>query len=160
MDKSRIDILVELLHVCWQTTQPMREEVMCKITYGDKESWWLGMELAAQRSPLELDDRCGVAKGRHKAGYELHDQGRGQEPIDTLQRSIDLARRVDLSDTQIFLQYILCTGLNYKPALFNLGLSEVFYAVVSTIFDSEVINLHTRALRESRRRVRTVDHVH
>ncbi|KAK1143929.1 hypothetical protein N8T08_005838 [Aspergillus melleus] len=45
MDKSRIDVLVGLLHVCWQNTHAVREEVTYQITYGDKESWWMGMEL-------------------------------------------------------------------------------------------------------------------
>lgn len=46
VDKSRIDVLVGLLHVCWQNTHAVREEVTYRITHGDKESWWMGMELA------------------------------------------------------------------------------------------------------------------
>ncbi|PLB43759.1 hypothetical protein P170DRAFT_450932 [Aspergillus steynii IBT 23096] len=46
MDKSRVDVLVGLLHVCWQNTHAVREEVTYRITHGDKESWWMGMELA------------------------------------------------------------------------------------------------------------------
>lgn len=38
LDKSRLDILTGLLHICWQNTYAVREEVTYKITYGDKES--------------------------------------------------------------------------------------------------------------------------
>ncbi|KAJ5769066.1 mannosyltransferase -domain-containing protein [Penicillium odoratum] len=46
LDKSRLDILVGLLHVAWQNSYSVREEVTYKMTYGDKESWWLGLELS------------------------------------------------------------------------------------------------------------------
>ncbi len=46
MDKSRIPLLMGLLHVCWQNRVPIREEVTYKMTYGDKETWWFGLELS------------------------------------------------------------------------------------------------------------------
>lgn len=49
LDKNQIDVLIGLLHVCWQNTHAVREEVTYKITYGDKETWWMGMELAGAR---------------------------------------------------------------------------------------------------------------
>ena len=46
LDKSRHDTFMGLLHICWQNSYEVREETTYKITYGDKESWWLGLELA------------------------------------------------------------------------------------------------------------------
>ncbi|PYH43036.1 uncharacterized protein BP01DRAFT_359001 [Aspergillus saccharolyticus JOP 1030-1] len=46
LNKGRAEILVGLLHVCWQNSYEVREETTYKITYGDKESWWFGLELA------------------------------------------------------------------------------------------------------------------
>lgn len=33
-----------LLHIIWQNTREVRDEVTYKITYGDKELWWFGFE--------------------------------------------------------------------------------------------------------------------
>ncbi|RAL07872.1 uncharacterized protein BO97DRAFT_438066 [Aspergillus homomorphus CBS 101889] len=46
LNKGRIDTLLGLLHICWQNSYEVREETTYKITYGDKESWWFGLELA------------------------------------------------------------------------------------------------------------------
>ncbi|KAF6802038.1 glycosyl transferase [Colletotrichum musicola] len=46
LDKSRLDVLLGLLHVAWQNTYDVREEVTYKLTYGDKETWWFGLELS------------------------------------------------------------------------------------------------------------------
>lgn len=46
LDKGRLGVLLGLLHVAWQNTQAVRDDVTYKLVYGDKESWWLGMELA------------------------------------------------------------------------------------------------------------------
>jgi alpha 1,3-mannosyltransferase len=46
MDKSRLPVLMGLLHICWQNTHAVREDTTYKITYGDKESWWFGLELS------------------------------------------------------------------------------------------------------------------
>lgn len=46
VDKSRLDVLLGLLHVAWQNTRDVREETTYKMTYGDKEAWWFGLELA------------------------------------------------------------------------------------------------------------------
>ncbi|KAM0264105.1 hypothetical protein ACHAQJ_000850 [Trichoderma viride] len=53
LDKSRPEVLVGLLHIAWQNTHDVREEVSYKITYGDKETWWLGLELAGSRYEFE-----------------------------------------------------------------------------------------------------------
>ncbi|KAE8349280.1 mannosyltransferase putative-domain-containing protein [Aspergillus coremiiformis] len=49
VDKARVDVLVGLFHICWQNSYAVREEITYKITYGDKETWWFGMELAGAR---------------------------------------------------------------------------------------------------------------
>ncbi|KAG6360987.1 hypothetical protein INS49_009206 [Diaporthe citri] len=46
VDKSRLDVVLGLLHVAWQNTKDVREETTYKMTYGDKEAWWFGFELA------------------------------------------------------------------------------------------------------------------
>jgi alpha 1,3-mannosyltransferase len=53
LDKSRPEVLVGLLHIAWQNTYDVREEVSYKITYGDKETWWLGLELAGSNYEFE-----------------------------------------------------------------------------------------------------------
>ncbi|RFU74451.1 glycosyltransferase family 71 [Trichoderma arundinaceum] len=53
LDKSRPEVLVGLLHIAWQNTYDVREEVSYKITYGDKETWWLGLELAGSKYQFE-----------------------------------------------------------------------------------------------------------
>ncbi|EFX00958.1 glycosyl transferase [Grosmannia clavigera kw1407] len=53
LDKGRVDVLVGLLHTCWQNTYAVRQEVTYKILYGDKESWWMGLELAGSSYTME-----------------------------------------------------------------------------------------------------------
>lgn len=53
INKSRLDILMGLLHIAWQNMYDVREEVTYKITYGDKESWWLGFELSGSSYAFE-----------------------------------------------------------------------------------------------------------
>lgn len=53
LDKSRPEVLVGLLHIAWQNTYAVRDEVSYKITYGDKETWWLGLELAGSKYEFE-----------------------------------------------------------------------------------------------------------
>ncbi|RAH76908.1 hypothetical protein BO86DRAFT_393097 [Aspergillus japonicus CBS 114.51] len=78
LNKGRADVLVALLHVGWQNSYEVREETTYKITYGDKESWWFGLELAGAEyafSPHyggivgwareeEVDELGGVADGQ------------------------------------------------------------------------------------------------
>ncbi|GAB1201319.1 hypothetical protein APSETT444_010710 [Aspergillus pseudonomiae] len=72
LDKGRNDILVGLFHICWQNSYEVREEVTYKITYGDKETWWLGLELTG--ASYEFSGHYGGivgwdqvdSRGRHK----------------------------------------------------------------------------------------------
>lgn len=61
LDKSRVDVLMGLLHTCWQNSYEVREEITYKITYGDKETWWMGLELAG--SPYEMGKHYGGIVG-------------------------------------------------------------------------------------------------
>lgn len=64
LDKSRPEVLVGLLHVAWQNTYDVREEVSYKLTYGDKETWWLGLELAG--SGYRFEEHYGSMLGWEK----------------------------------------------------------------------------------------------
>ncbi|KAL7948260.1 glycosyltransferase family 71 protein [Trichoderma barbatum] len=66
LDKSRTEVLVGLLHIAWQNTYAVRDEVSYKITYGDKETWWLGLELAG--SKYEFEKHYGSIVGWGKEG--------------------------------------------------------------------------------------------
>jgi alpha 1,3-mannosyltransferase len=64
LDKSRLGVLTGLLHICWQNTHAVREEITYKITYGDKESWWFGLELSAV--PFTFENHYGAIAGYYK----------------------------------------------------------------------------------------------
>lgn len=53
VDKSRLSILLGLLHACWQNTKVVRDDWTYKMGYGDKESWWFGLELAGAEYTFE-----------------------------------------------------------------------------------------------------------
>ncbi|KAM0340332.1 hypothetical protein ACHAPU_010545 [Fusarium lateritium] len=53
VDKSRISILAGLLHVAWQNTYDVRKEVTYRMGHGDKESWWLGLEVSGSTYEFE-----------------------------------------------------------------------------------------------------------
>jgi hypothetical protein len=53
VDKSRIPILVGLLHVAWQNTYDVREETTYRMGHGDKESWWMGLEVSGSTYEFE-----------------------------------------------------------------------------------------------------------
>ncbi|KAF9772892.1 hypothetical protein IL306_009383 [Fusarium sp. DS 682] len=61
VDKSRLDVLLGLLHIGWQNSERVRNEVTYKITYGDKESWWIGFE--ATRSKYSFSPHYGGIVG-------------------------------------------------------------------------------------------------
>ena len=53
LDKSRVHVLLGILHACWQNTKLVREEWTYKMGYGDKESWWFGLELSGAEYSFE-----------------------------------------------------------------------------------------------------------
>ncbi|KAE8153274.1 mannosyltransferase putative-domain-containing protein [Aspergillus avenaceus] len=68
LDKSRLDILVGLFHICWQNSYAVREETTYKITYGDKETWWFGLELTG--ASYEFSKHYGGIVGWKKVDKE------------------------------------------------------------------------------------------
>lgn len=65
-DKSRLPIFTGLLHICWQNTKAVPEEATYELTYGDKESWWLGLELYGV--PHSFEKHYGAVLGELKIG--------------------------------------------------------------------------------------------
>lgn len=53
LDKSRLSILLGVLHASWQNTKEVRDEWTYKMGYGDKESWWFGLELSGAEYTFE-----------------------------------------------------------------------------------------------------------
>lgn len=53
MDKSRLGVLMGLLHICWQNTPAVRDKYTYRFGYGEKESYWFGFELAAVPYSME-----------------------------------------------------------------------------------------------------------
>lgn len=52
MDKSRLDVLVGLLHIAWQNSKEVRKTTY-EMGHGDKESWWFGFELTGSQYAFE-----------------------------------------------------------------------------------------------------------
>lgn len=52
VDKRRTDIVMGLLHICWQNSYAVRDELY-KIIYGDKETWWIGFETSGSSYSFE-----------------------------------------------------------------------------------------------------------
>ncbi|KAG9247960.1 mannosyltransferase putative-domain-containing protein [Calycina marina] len=61
LDKRRLPIFTSLFHVCWQNTKAVRDNTTYKMTYGDKESWWFGMELCGV--PYSFEKHYGAMIG-------------------------------------------------------------------------------------------------
>ncbi|KAL8779714.1 MAG: hypothetical protein Q9213_006803 [Squamulea squamosa] len=53
LDKSRLPVLLGLLHACWQNTKEVRDAWTYVMGYGDKESWWFGLELSGAQYTFE-----------------------------------------------------------------------------------------------------------
>ncbi|KAL9084160.1 MAG: hypothetical protein Q9165_008208 [Trypethelium subeluteriae] len=62
LDKGRWGVLLGLLHVCWQNSEDPREAITYRTTYGDKESWWFGMELVG--TPYAMEQHYGSILGK------------------------------------------------------------------------------------------------
>jgi hypothetical protein len=61
LDKRKLPIFTALLHICWQNTQAVRDDTTYKMTYGDKESWWFGLELCGV--PYAFEKHYGAVIG-------------------------------------------------------------------------------------------------
>lgn len=91
VDKSKTDVFMGLLHICWQNSFEVREEITYKITYGDKETWWMGFELSG--SSYEMEKHYGAIVGwetkietekETPEGDELHEE----PPVDSLTKKV------------------------------------------------------------------------
>ncbi|WYZ44428.1 hypothetical protein EsH8_VII_000864 [Colletotrichum jinshuiense] len=49
LNKGRLDVLMGLLHICWQNSHAVRNSWTYRITYGDKETWWIGLETTGSK---------------------------------------------------------------------------------------------------------------
>ncbi|KAB5513240.1 mannosyltransferase putative-domain-containing protein [Coniochaeta sp. 2T2.1] len=61
LDKGRLEVLMGLLHTCWQNMFDVRDDCTYRITYGDKETWWMGQEMAG--STYEFSSHYGGIVG-------------------------------------------------------------------------------------------------
>ncbi|EXL73803.1 hypothetical protein FOPG_10999 [Fusarium oxysporum f. sp. conglutinans race 2 54008] len=68
LNKARLSTLVGLLHVAWQNTYEVREEVTYRQGHGDKESWWLGLELGGSSYEFESHYGSMIGWGEGKGG--------------------------------------------------------------------------------------------
>ena len=73
LDKARMPVFLGLLHICWQNTLPVRTNWTYKKHYGDKESWWLGLELCSV--PYTFEEHYSAIIG------ELDERGPGQDRV-------------------------------------------------------------------------------
>lgn len=64
IDKRRLPLFVGLLHVCWQNMKLVRDRVTYQRGYGDKETWWFGLELSG--APYTFEDHYGAVVGHEK----------------------------------------------------------------------------------------------
>jgi len=62
LDKGRLPVLMALLHICWQNSADVRTQWTYQLTYGDKESWWFGLELCAV--PFVFEDHYAAVLGK------------------------------------------------------------------------------------------------
>ncbi|KAL8772143.1 MAG: hypothetical protein Q9209_002578 [Squamulea sp. 1 TL-2023] len=61
LDKSRTSVMVGLLHTCWQNSKRVRKDFTYKYGSGDRDSWWLGFELAG--APYSWENQYGGTIG-------------------------------------------------------------------------------------------------
>lgn len=64
VDKSRLDVLIGLLHISWQNTHAVREAFTYRQGHGDKESWWFGFELV--ETPYSFEEHYGSILGHRQ----------------------------------------------------------------------------------------------
>ncbi|KAJ9160818.1 Glycosyltransferase family 71 protein [Coniochaeta hoffmannii] len=70
LDKGRLEVFMGLLHTCWQNMFDVRDDCTYRITYGDKETWWMGLEMAG--SGYEFSGHYGGIVGWE----ETHEDGK------------------------------------------------------------------------------------
>ncbi|KAL1959623.1 hypothetical protein VTO42DRAFT_1658 [Malbranchea cinnamomea] len=61
VNKGNLNVFLGLLHVAWQNSEKVRNQVTYKMGYGDKESWWLAFELC--KVPYSFEHRYAAIIG-------------------------------------------------------------------------------------------------
>ena len=80
VDKSRIDVLAGLLHICWQNSKAPRDTLTYTMGYGDKESWWFGFELSG--TPYSMEKHYAAVLGEFvEASDEPSTEGLAEEGL-------------------------------------------------------------------------------
>lgn len=74
INKGRLGVLGGLLHACWQNTYKVRGMVTYRNTHGDKETYWMGMELSGVEYSF-ADWYGGVIGARRNLTVEKGRQG-------------------------------------------------------------------------------------
>ncbi|WJG37314.1 mannosyltransferase putative-domain-containing protein [Fusarium oxysporum Fo47] len=75
LNKARVSTLVGILHVAWQNTYDVREEVTYRKGHGDKESWWLGLEFGGSSYEFESHYGSMIGWGESKGAFLLKNKG-------------------------------------------------------------------------------------
>ena len=65
-DKGRLPVLMGLLHIYWQNTLAVHRKLTYRLGYGDKESWWFGLELSGV--PYTMEGHYGSILGEIDTG--------------------------------------------------------------------------------------------
>lgn len=66
MDKGKLGVLMGLLHACWQNSKEIREKETYAHVKGDKETYWLGLELTG--TTYAFSEYYGAAIGKWESG--------------------------------------------------------------------------------------------
>lgn len=64
VDKSRLDVLIGLLHIAWQNAKEVRGGFTYMYGHGDKESWCFGFELTS--TPYSIERHYAAIVGHAK----------------------------------------------------------------------------------------------
>jgi alpha 1,3-mannosyltransferase len=71
MDKRKLQVLIGLLHICWQNSSPIRNDITYKIFYGDKETYWIWMALT--KAPYVFEQNwAGIAGELREQGEKVY----------------------------------------------------------------------------------------
>jgi len=100
-DKRKRDVMLGLLMVGWLNTRPVRDAITYQITYGDKESYWIGFELVGIPYTFDSPEYAPMI------GQLTYPDGQAHS-----------------INTQICSDHMLHLDLNKKPLWFNGGLFQ------------------------------------
>jgi alpha 1,3-mannosyltransferase len=70
IDKGQLGVLMGLLHACWQNTKEVRDRETYMHLNGDKETYWLGLELSGV--PYSFAEDYGAVLGKSYGDGSVH----------------------------------------------------------------------------------------